>query len=130
MAVAGLADLATAILLRLRDPDADFELQALVRGETDAVWLWRRGARLVLRVIGPGGGEVEWEESAYRSEDPDGAFDALADRIDLVVLHAGGPFPEDLIEVFRPDESGPTVRYRAEWAAWDDFKRWLRAGSA
>jgi hypothetical protein len=127
---AGLADLARAILRRLRDPEAGFELQALVRGEAQAIWLARRGASLTLQVIGPGGGEVPWEESAFAGADPGRAFEELAGRIDLVVLYAGGPLPDELIGVFQPDESGPVVRYRAEWGSWEEFRDWLTLGAA
>ena len=120
-----LPALAASVLARLRDPEADFELQALVRGEDESVWLVRRGARLTLRVLGPGGGEIDWAASAYRGLDPQLALDGLGERIDLVVLYAGGPFPDDLMPVFVPDESGPTVRYRATWESWPAFRAWL-----
>jgi len=61
-----LAELARAVLRQLRDPEADFELQALVRGQTESLWLTRRGQRLLLRVLGAGGGELGWEESGFR----------------------------------------------------------------
>jgi hypothetical protein len=125
MPPAELRGLAAAILARLRDGEAEFELHALVQGEADSVCLSRRGQRLTLRALGKGGGEVPWQESAFRDLDPERAFDRLRDRIDLVVLHSGGPFPDELMDVFQPDESGPAVRYRAEWGRWDEFERWL-----
>ena len=125
-----LTEVAAAVLNRLRDPEADFELQALVRGESQSLWLTRRGPRLLLRVLGAGGGELEWERSAFRDRDPQLAFGELGDRIDLVSLFVGGPLPEELIGLFLPDESGPTVRYRAEWGAWGDFTGWLRPPAA
>jgi hypothetical protein len=120
-----LAEIAAAVLRRLRDPEADFELQALVRGQDQSLWLGRRGPRLLLRVLGSGGGELRWEEAAFRDRDPDRVFAQLGERIDLVTLFVGGPLPEDLIGRFLPDESGPMVRYRAEWTGWTDFERWL-----
>lgn len=120
-----LTDVARAILKRLGDPEADFELQALVRGQTESVWLTRRGQRLLLRVLGAGGGELDWEESAFRDRDPEHAFEQLAERFDLVTLFVGGPLPDELIGLFLPDESGPTVRYRAEWGGWGAFVQWL-----
>lgn len=123
-----LPALAASVLARLRDPEADFELQALVRGQDESVWLTRRGPRLTLRVLGPGGGEIDWTASAQRALDPQRAFDELGDRIDLVVLYAGGPFPDELMDVFAPDESGPTVRYRASWDGWAAFRAWLSSG--
>jgi hypothetical protein len=123
-----LTEIGTAVLARLRDPEADFELQALVRGEVESLWLSRRGPRLLLRVLGAGGGELDWQESAFRDRDPERAFSQVGDRIDLVALFAGGPLPDELIGLFVPDESGPTVRYRAEWEGWRDFESWL--GSA
>jgi hypothetical protein len=120
-----LTEVAAAVLKRLRDPEADFELQALVRGEVESLWLGRHGPRLLLRVLGAGGGEVDWEASPFRDQDPQRAFSQLADRIDLVALFVGGPLPEELIGLFLPDESGPVVRYRAEWEGWADFGRWL-----
>jgi len=120
-----LAELARAVLKRLRDPEADFELQALVRNEAESLWLTRRGQRLLLRVLGAGGGELGWEESAFRDRDPDRVFSQLAEGIDLVTLFVGGPLPDELIGLFIPDESGPAVRYRAEWEAWREFDQWL-----
>jgi hypothetical protein len=125
-----LPDVATAVVKRLRDPEADFELQALVRGETESLWLTRRGPRLLLRVLGAGGGELDWEESAFRDHDPQQAFSQLGDRIDLVTLFVGGPLPDELIGLFLPDEAGPVVRYRAEWEGWDDFRSWLEPQGA
>ena len=122
-----LTEVAAAVLNRLRDPEADFELQALVRGESQSLWLTRRGPRLLLRVLGAGGGELEWERSAFRDQDPQLAFGELSDRFDLVSLFVGGPLPDELIGLFLPDESGPTVRYRAEWGGWDDFTAWLKS---
>jgi hypothetical protein len=124
---AELRELAAAILARLRDVQAEFELQALVLNETDSVWLARRGQRLTLRALGNGGGEVSWQESAFGDVDPELAFDRLRARIDLVVLYTGGPLPDELMGVFQPDESGPVVRYRAEWGRWDEFENWLSA---
>jgi hypothetical protein len=121
----GLPDLAWAILRRLHDAEAEFELQALVRGESEALWLTRKGMSLTLRVVGSGGGELPWEESAFRDADPRRPFAELAGQIDLLVLYAGGPFPDELINVFQPDESGPLVRYRAEWGSWQEFQDWL-----
>ena len=120
-----LAEVATAVLRRLRDPEADFELQALVRGETESLWLSRRGPRLLLRVLGAAGGELDWGESAFRDQDPRRAFSQFGERIDLVTLFVGGPLPEELIGLFVPDESGPAVRYRAEWDGWGEFGNWL-----
>jgi hypothetical protein len=120
-----LAELAAAVLRRLRDPEADFEIQALVRDEDQSLWLSRRGPRLLLRVLGPGGGEIRWEEAAFREHAPDRAFAELGERIDLVTLFAGGPLPDALLGRFHPDESGPTVRYRGEWAGWAEFETWL-----
>jgi hypothetical protein len=54
------------------------------------------------------------------------AFEQLGDRIELLTLFSGGPFPDDLLHVFRPDESGPSVRYRAQWESWEAFRSWLR----
>ncbi|HKA10879.1 MAG TPA: hypothetical protein VKI99_10470 [Candidatus Dormibacteraeota bacterium] len=128
-----LAEVARAVLKRLRDPEADFELQALVGNQTESLWLTRRGQRLLLRVLGAGGGELGWEESAFRDLDPDRVFSQLAERIDLVTLFVGGPLPDELIGLFIPDESGPAVRYRAEWEGWREFERWLaqpESGSA
>ena len=124
-----LTEIATAILKRLRDPEADFDLQALVRGEAESLWLTRRGTRLRLLVLGAGGGELAWEESAFRDTDPEGAFSQLADRIDLVTVFVGGPLPDELLGLFLPDESGPAVRYRAEWEGWPAFGGWLAPGS-
>jgi hypothetical protein len=118
--------LATAILQRLRDPEADFELQALIRGETESIWLSRRGPRLTVRVVGEGGGELDWADSSYAAVDAQRAFEQLGDRIELLTLFSGGPFPDDLLHVFRPDESGPSVRYRAQWESWEAFRSWLR----
>jgi hypothetical protein len=120
-----LTDVAALVLRRLRDPEADFELQALVRGRAESLWLTRRGPRLLLRVLGAGGGELEWEESAFREQDPQRAFSQLDERIDLVTLFVGGPLPQRLIGRFLPDDSGPVVRYRAEWGGWKEFGRWL-----
>lgn len=120
-----LTDIARAILKRLGDPEADFELQALVRSQTESLWLTRRGQRLLLRVLGAGGGELDWQESAFRHQDPQRVFVQLAERIDLMTLFVGGPLPDELIGLFLPDESGPTVRYRAEWGRWGDFVQWL-----
>jgi hypothetical protein len=120
-----LPEIAAAVLRRLRDPEADFELQALVRGQDQSLWLTRRGPRLLLRVLGAGGGELRWEESAFRGHDPQRVFDELGDRIDLVTLFAGGPLPDELLGLFMPDESGPTVRYRAEWPGWIEFANWM-----
>jgi len=120
-----LPELATAVLRRLRDPEADFELQVLVRDESQSLWLSRRGPRLQLLALGAGGGEVDWERSAFKDLDPVGAFTRLADRLDLVVLFVGGPLPEELMGLFLPDEAGPSVRYRAEWGGWKQFEDWL-----
>jgi hypothetical protein len=122
-----LAPVAAAVLRRLRDPEAEFELQALVRGEDQSLWLGRRGPRLLLRVLGPGGGELRWAEAAFHEHDPERVFEELAGRIDLVTLFAGGPLPEELLGRFLPDEAGPTVRYRAEWAGWPEFEDWLES---
>jgi len=124
-----LTELAAAVLTRLRDPEADFELQALVRGESQSLWLRRQGPRLQLQVLGAGGGELDWEDSAFRAHDPQRAFSQLAGRIDLVTLFVGGPLPDELIGLFLPDESGPVVRYRAEWEGWSDFGGWLQPPS-
>jgi hypothetical protein len=121
-----LSEVAAAVLRRLRDPEADFELQALVRGEDQSLWLSRRGPRLLLRVLGASGGELRWEEAAFRDHEPDRVFDQLGDRIDLVTLFVGGPLPDGLLGRFLPDESGPVVRYRAEWAGWTEFEGWLK----
>ncbi len=121
-----LAALTRAILQRLRDPQADFELQAYVQGESDTVWLSRRGPQVTLRALGPGGGEVDWHEAAFQRIDPQQAFWALAERINLVALYAGGPFPDDLMPLFRADESQPLATYKAEWPSWDTFLAWLR----
>lgn len=120
-----LTQVAAAVLLRLRDPEAEFELQALVQGEEQSLWLSRRGPRLLLRVLGAGGGELRWEEAAFREHEPEQVFTELGERIDLVTLFAGGPLPDDLLGSFAPDESGPVVRYRAEWPGWADFEGWL-----
>ncbi len=120
-----LAALTATILKRLRDPQADFQLQACVRGEDETLWLTRRGARVTLTVLGPSGGELEWSESAFRDADPQRAFDELQARINLVVLHSGGPFPDDLMPLFLPDETQPVARYKAEWASWEAFDNWL-----
>ena len=120
-----LPELATAVLRRLRDAEADFELQALVRDESQSLWLSRRGPRLQLLALGAGGGEVDWERSAFKDVDPEGAFTQLADRLDLVALFVGGPLPEELMGLFQPDEAGPIVRYRAEWGGWKHFEDWL-----
>jgi hypothetical protein len=120
-----LPEVAAAVLKRLRDPEADFELQALVRGESQSLWLTRRGPRLLLRVLGSGGGELDWERSAFRDQDPQLAFSRLDDRIEGVTLFVGGPLPDELIGLFMPDESGPVVRYRAEWSGWKEFATWL-----
>lgn len=122
-----LTDVAVAVLRRLRDPEADFELQVLVRDEAESLWLTRTGPRLRLRVLGAGGGELPWEEAAFRDLDPQRVFAQLGDRIDLVTMFAGGPLPDDLMGRFLPDESGPAVRYRAEWEGWDEFGAWLGA---
>jgi hypothetical protein len=121
-----ITEVAAAVLKRLRDPDADFELQALVRAETSSLWLTRRGSRLLLRVLGPGGGELGWDASAFRGHDPQRAFSELGKRIELVTLFVGGPLPDRLIGLFLPDESGPVVRYRAEWEGWEEFGSWLQ----
>jgi hypothetical protein len=120
-----LAELAAAVLRRLRDPEAEFDLQVLVRGEDQSLWLSRRGPRLLLRVLGAGGGELRWEEAAFREHAPEHVFAELGDRIDLVALFAGGPLPEDLHGTFAPDEAGPAMRYRAEWPGWTEFAAWL-----
>jgi hypothetical protein len=120
-----LTEIARAILKRLGDPEADFELQALVRGQTESLWLTRRGQRLLLRVLGAGGGELDWAASAFRDQDPDRVFLQVAEGIDLLTLFVGGPLPDELIGLFLPDESGPTVRYRAEWGGWAEFVQWL-----
>lgn len=124
--MADLASLTTTVLQRLRDPQADFELQVYIRGESETLWLTRRGARVRLSAVGTGGGELDWQESAYRNVDPPLAFDELADRVDLVVLYAGGPFPDELMAQFLPDETQPIARYKAEWPSWDAFTAWLR----
>ena len=120
-----LTDLAASILGRLRDPEADFELQAIVGGRPESLWLTRRGPRLLLRVLGPGGGELEWEASRFRDQDPQRVFSQLGERIELVTLFVGGPLPEGLAGLFQPDESGPVVRYRAEWGGWSELASWL-----
>ncbi len=120
-----LTALTSMILRRLRDPQADFQLQASLRGMEESLWLTRRAAKVTLSVLGPGGGEVDWNESGLRDTNPQRAFDQLRDRIDLVVLHAGGPFPDDLMPLFLPDETQPLARYKAEWPSWDEFYRWL-----
>ena len=120
-----LTDLAASVLGRLRDPDADFELQALVRGLAESLWLTRHGPRLLLRVLGPAGGELEWDASPFRDQDPRRVFPQLGERIELVTLFAGGPLHEGLAGLFQPDESGPVVRYRAEWGGWSEFATWL-----
>jgi hypothetical protein len=120
-----LSELAAAVLRRLGDPEADFELQALVRGEDQSLWLSRRGPRLLLRVLGAGGGELRWEEAAFREHPPERVFADVAGQVDLVTLFAGGPLPEDLPGRFVPDEAGPVVRYRAEWSDWAEFAAWL-----
>ncbi|HLQ61109.1 MAG TPA: hypothetical protein VK131_04520 [Candidatus Acidoferrales bacterium] len=102
-------------------------MQALVRGEPHALWLTRRGSRLILRLLDPGGGEVEWADSAFTTVNPHLAFDSLRQRIDLVALYAGGPFPEDLMPYFSQDETFGGTRYRAEWTGWDEFEAWLGA---
>jgi len=120
-----LERLATSILRRLRDPEAEFQFQAVVSDAAESVWLSRRGPRLRLQALSAGGGEVGWEESSFRSVDPRRVFQQLAERIQLVSLFSGGPFPEDLMSVFQSDESGPVVRYRAEWPSWSAFEQWL-----
>lgn len=80
-------------------------------------------------VLGGGGGELDWERSAFRDLEPQEVFSRLGDRIDLVTLFAGGPFPEELLGLFLPDESGPVVRYRAEWEGWTEFESWLHLRS-
>jgi len=47
-----ITEVAAAVLKRLRYPDADFDLQALVRGEASSLWLTRRGD--VLYGVTPG----------------------------------------------------------------------------
>ncbi len=124
--MADLTTLTSAVLQRLRDPQADFELQAYIRNASETLWLSRRGPRVRLSVVGSGGGELEWEESSFRTVNPQLAFDALKDRIELVVLYAGGPFPDELMPLFVPDESQPVATYKAEWPSWDAFTDWLR----
>jgi len=124
-----LAEVAAAVLRRLHDPEADFELQVLVRGQADSLWLTRQGPRLLLRALGAGGGELPWEEAAFRDDDPLTVFQQLGDRIDLVTLFVGGPLPDELIGRFLPDDSGPVVRYRAEWGGWTEFESWLGAAA-
>ena len=68
------------------------------------------------------------ERSLQQRDRP--AFSQLAGRIDLVTLFVGGPLPDELIGLFLPDESGPVVRYRAEWEGWDDFRSWLEPQGA
>jgi len=121
--------LTATILKRLRDPQADFQLQACVRGEDETLWLSRRGPRVTLTVLGPSGGELDWGESAFRDVDPQRAFDQLRERINLVVLHAGGPFPDDLMPLFLPDETQPVASYRAEWPSLEEFHAWLEGRS-
>jgi hypothetical protein len=123
--VTDLAELTSAIVARLRDPQADFQVQACARGEDESLWLTRQGNRVTLAIIGPGGGEVVWEESAFHDADPQQAFDQLGERIELVVLHAGGPFPDELRPLFVADESQPVARYKAEWPSWSAFRAWL-----
>ena len=41
----------------------------------------------------------------------------------------GGPLPDEQIGLFLPDESGPVVRYRAEWPGWQEFEGWLEPAS-
>ncbi len=123
-----LAQLTSGILARLRDPQADFQLQACARGEDESLWLTRQGTRVTLAVIGTGGGEILWQESAFRDADPQQAFDQLGERIELVVLNAGGPFPDELRPLFAADESQPVARYKAEWPSWSAFRAWLTSG--
>jgi hypothetical protein len=122
-----LAGLTRAILTRFHDPEAEFQLQAVVGGAEESVWLRRRGARVTLQVIGPGGGETDWKSSGFRDIDPQKAFHTLRSRIDLVTLYAGGPFPDELMRLFVPDETQPVASYKAEWPSWDAFEGWLSA---
>ncbi len=96
-----------------------------MRGESESIWLERHQARLTIRVLGAGGGEIEWSDSAFSDVAPLRAFEQLGDRIEVVALFSGGPFPEDLMAVFAPDEAGPATRYRAEWPGWAAFLKWL-----
>ncbi len=125
-----LAALTGAILQRLRDPHADFRLQVYVRDTKETIWLERKGARVMLTVIGAGGGELDWSDSPFRAHDPQRAFAALQDRIDSVALYAGGPFPDDLLGIFLPDESQTLATYRAEWPSWNAFTAWLQQKEA
>lgn len=122
-----LAELTRAILARFHDPEAEFQLQAVVGGAEESVWLRRRGARVTLQVVGPGGGETDWKSSGFRDIDPQQAFQALRSRIDLVTLYAGGPFPDELMRLFVADETQPVASYKAEWPSWDAFEAWLGA---
>lgn len=122
-----LARLTSAILQRLRDPQADFRLQAIVRDQGHTLWLTKRASSVSLVVLDAGGAEVDWAESAFRDLNPQQAYDQLADRIIMVALYAGGPFPDDLMAVFVPDESQPLATYKAEWHDWPAFTSWLKA---
>jgi hypothetical protein len=122
-----LAELTRAILARFHDPEAEFQLQAVLGDADESIWLRRRGARVTLQVIGAGGGEADWKLSGFRDIDPQQAFHALRDRIDLVTLYAGGPFPDELMRLFVADETQPVASYKAEWPSWDAFEAWLSA---
>jgi len=124
--VQDLADLTRSILQRLRDPQADFRLQAMVRDQAQTLWLTRRGASVTLQVLDSGGAEVDWAESAFANLDPQRAFDQLGERITAVTLYAGGPFPDELMPIFVPDESQPLATYQAEWPGWPAFTAWLQ----
>ena len=60
-----LAELARAVL-RLRDSEADFELQALCGIRPSHSGSRAAGSGWLLRVLGAGGGELGWEESGFR----------------------------------------------------------------
>ncbi len=125
-----LTALTRQILHRLRDPQADFQLQAHVRDQSETIWLIRRGASVSLQVLDSGGAEVDWGRSAFASADPQRIYGQVGEQITLVVIYAGGPFPDDLMQVFVPDESQPTATYRAEWQSWDAFVAWIKPAPA